>query len=67
MQPIAGVLSQANSCTQAPLDMFQHAFMCTTDQMNLVFPSSRDSNMEQWINIKFSVKIGKSVSEILAL
>jgi hypothetical protein len=26
-----------------------------------------DKNLEQWINIKFCVKIGKSVSETLAL
>jgi hypothetical protein len=26
-----------------------------------------DKNLEQWINIKFCVKIGKSFSEMLAL
>jgi hypothetical protein len=26
-----------------------------------------DKNLEQWINIKFCVKIGKSASETLAL
>jgi hypothetical protein len=26
-----------------------------------------DKNLEQWINIKFCVKIGNSASEILAL
>jgi hypothetical protein len=26
-----------------------------------------DKNLEQWINIKFCVKIGKSASEMLAL
>jgi len=50
--------------------------------MSRSFPSSRGSstclwytvggkvsykNLEQWINIKFCVKIGKSTSEILAL
>jgi len=62
--------------------MFQLAFTWTTDQMSRSFPSSRGSstclwytvggkvsykNLEQWINIKFCVKIGKSTSEILAL
>jgi len=76
------VLSKANSCTQAPLDMFQLAFTQATDQMSPSFPSSRgsitcpwytvggnisDTNLEQRINIKFCVKIGKSASEMLAL
>jgi len=76
------VLSQANSCTQARLDMFQLAFTWGTDQISLSFPSSRgsstcpwytvggkssDKNLEQRINIKCCVKIDKSVSETLAL
>jgi hypothetical protein len=62
--------------------MFQLAFTQATDQMSPSFPSSRgsvtcpwytvggkicDMNLEQHINIKFCVKIGKSASEMLAL
>jgi len=76
------VLSQAKSCTQAHLDMFQLAFTLATDQMSFSFPSSRgsstcpwytvgrkmsDKNLMQRINIKFCVKIGKSASETLAV
>jgi len=76
------VLSKANSRIQAPLDMFQLAFTQATDRMSPSFPSSRgsitclwytvggnisDTNLEQRINIKFCVKIGKSASEMLAL
>jgi len=76
------VSSKTNSCTQAPLDMFQLEFTQATDQMSPSFPSSRgsitcpwytvggnisDTNLEQRINIKFCVKIGKSASEMLAL
>jgi len=75
------VLSQANSCTQARLDMFQLAFTLATYQMSRSFPSSRgsstcpwytvggrvsDKNLEQRIN-KFCVKIGRSAIETLAL
>ena len=76
------MLSKANSRIQAPLDMFQLAFTQATDRMSPSFPSSRgsitclwytvggnisDTNLEQRINIKFCVKIGKSASEMLAL
>jgi hypothetical protein len=76
------VLSQANSCTQAQLDMFQLAFTRATDQMSHSFQCSRGSsmclwhtigrkisvkNLEQWINIKFCVKYDKSASEMVAL
>jgi hypothetical protein len=62
--------------------MFQLAFTSATDQMSRSFPSSRGSSacpwytvggnmsdkiLEQWINIKFCVKIGKSAGETLAL
>jgi hypothetical protein len=62
--------------------MFQLGFTCTTDQMTHSSQSSRgsstcpwytvggkksDKNLEQRINIKFHVKIGKSASEKLAL
>jgi len=62
--------------------MFQLAFTQATDRMSPSFPSSRgsitclwytvggnisDTNLEQLINIKFCVKIGKSASEMLAL
>jgi hypothetical protein len=80
-QRVAGVLSQANSCTQAHSDMFQFAFTRAIDQMSRSSPSSRgssgpwytvsgkmsDKNLEQRINIKFCVKIGKSASETLTL
>jgi hypothetical protein len=77
-----GVLSQANSGTQARLDMFQFEFSSATDQTNCPFPSIRGSSTCPWynvggkmsdknpkrrINIKFCVKIGKSANETLAL
>jgi len=75
-------MSQANSCIEARLDMFQLALTWATDQMSRSFLSSRgsstcpwytvgrkmsDKNLEQRINIKFCVKIGKNASETLAL
>jgi hypothetical protein len=71
-----------NSCTQARLDTFLLAFTWATDKMSCSFPSNRgsgtcprhsvgrnmsDKNLEQWINIEFCVKIGKSSCETLAL
>jgi hypothetical protein len=68
-QCVAGLLSQANSCTQARLD-----WTCSTDQMSSPFPSIRgrntclwytvggktsDKNLGQWINIKFYVRLVK--------
>jgi hypothetical protein len=78
LQRFAGVLSQANSCTQARLDTLQLAFTWATNQICCSFPSSRassmcprytvgwkmgDRNLKQRINIKFCVKIGKSARE----
>jgi hypothetical protein len=79
-QRVAVVFSQANSFTQARLDMFKLAFRRVTDQMSRSSPSSNgsstypwyifggkmsDEHPEQRINIKFCVKIGKSASEML--
>jgi hypothetical protein len=57
-QRVAGVLSQANSCIQARLNMFQHAFTRATDQMSRSFPSSRGSSSCAWCTVggKMSVK-----------
>jgi hypothetical protein len=64
----------ANLCTQTSLGMFQRVSTWNTDQMGHPLPSSRgsstclrytvgrkmsDKNLEQQINIKFCVKIGK--------
>jgi len=46
-----GVLSQANSRTQARLDMFQLAFTWATDQMSHSFPSSRGSSTCPWYKV----------------
>ena len=66
----------------ARLDMFQLAFTRATDQTSRSIPSSRgsstclwytvsgrmsDKKLEQQINIKFCVKIGKSTSEMSAI
>jgi hypothetical protein len=71
---IAGVLSQANSYIQAPLDMFQVVFTWATDPMSCPLPSSTgrsmcawytpgrnisDKNKEQPIISKVYVKFGK--------
>jgi hypothetical protein len=45
---VAGVLSQANSCIQARLYMFQLASAWATDQMSRSFPSSRERNICAW-------------------
>jgi hypothetical protein len=62
---VTGVVSQANSCTHAHLDLFQLAFTWAIYEMSHSFPSSRGSgtcpwynaggkmsgkNLEQWIN-----------------
>ena len=48
---VAGVLSQANTCTQVHLDMFQLAFTWATDQMSRSFPSSRGSSTCTWYTV----------------
>jgi hypothetical protein len=72
LQRVAGMLSPANLCTQAHLDMFQLAFKWATDKLSGRFPGNRensmcswytvggkmsDKNLEQRINIKLCVKI----------
>jgi hypothetical protein len=45
------VLSQANSCTQTRLDMFQFAIIRATDLMSGSSPSSREGSKCQWSTV----------------